>query len=279
MSKPPRVQAKAFVAVLIFIVLSVAVRVTIWKALRFLDETSLIRNILTGTAAMAFVIALTSWFPRHFESSADLAPLSSWPSASRLRAPLLALLAGAVLFLTAFTISVRIGGLSAFSLKLSLDRLAILILTTLPLTILNAAWEEYTFRGWPFLVSVSVWGPHVTAVLTGVLFGIAHLFNPHWNLLSILSVMIAGWLIAYVMLGFQDIFVVIGLHTGWNIMGTMLTSTRIWNYSSSPKLLLSGGIYGLEASLPGIFVTSFAATFAVNLFIRKRRGRMATDCS
>ena len=138
-------------------------------------------------------------------------------------------------------------------------------------TLLSAAWEEFTFRGWPFLAGVHVVGPHAVAIGIGILFGSVHVLNPNWTVAAVVSVCAAGWLLSYAMLAFRSIAVAIGLHVGWNFTQSILTSKRLWTYSTHDNRWLSGGEYGLEASAVGIVMTAAAACICALWYVRSRR--------
>jgi len=52
----------------------------------------------------------------------------------------------------------------------------------------------------------------------------------------------------------------------------MLTTDRLWFVEQGSNPLISGGAYGLEASLPGLAVTVVAAGVTLAWFMSRRRG-------
>ena len=136
-------------------------------------------------------------------------------------------------------------------------------------TVLNAAWEEYAFRGWAFSACVNRFGPHPVALGIGTIFGLVHLLNPNATWMAVVSVAAAGWLIGYAMLASRNIVAAIGIHVGWNVTQSVLTTDRLWIVERSASPLLSGGAYGLEASLPGLLVTLLAAVVAAWVFLTR----------
>ena len=115
-------------------------------------------------------------------------------------------------------------------------------------------------------------GPHPVALGIGTIFGLLHMLNPNVTWMAVVSVAAAGWLIGYIMLASGNIIAAIGIHVGWNMTQSLLTTDRLWIVEQGPSPLLSGGAYGLEASLPGLVVTVVAAGVALASFMSRRRG-------
>jgi len=145
-----------------------------------------------------------------------------------------------------------------------------------------AVTEELLFRGILFRFvegRIGTWG---ALMLSGLLFGVAHLPNPHAGLWSALAIAVeAGGMLAAAYVATRTLWVPIGLHFGWNfaeggIFGTAVSgksgSQGFLDGAMSGPTLLSGGGFGPEASLPalvgGLLVTA--------LFIRlaRRRGHL-----
>ena len=69
------------------------------------------------------------------------------------------------------------------------------------------------------------------------------------------------------MLASANIIAAIGIHVGWNITQSVLTTDRLWIVERGSNPLLSGGAYGLEASLPGLVITLVAAGVAAAMVV------------
>jgi membrane protease YdiL (CAAX protease family) len=179
---------------------------------------------------------------------------------------------GTSLFGCVFVSVLLSGGIEIEPLPGTSGALRGLVTLTLGTTFLQVIWEEYTFRGWPFSASVRAFGPHPVALALGLLFGLAHLLGGGATVLAVLSTTLAGWLLSYAMLAFGDISVPIGLHFGWNLTQAALTGGELWTVKASENALLSGGPYGLEASLPGLAVTAAGVGVALILFRRRWTG-------
>jgi hypothetical protein len=142
--------------------------------------------------------------------------------------------------------------------------------------------EELLFRGILFRIVEQRLGTWISLALSGLLFGAAHLFNPHATLWSSAAIAVeAGFMLAAVYAATRNLWVPIGVHFGWNfaqggifsasVSGTDAPQGLLDGVTSGP-LLLSGGEFGPEASaysvLAGVMVT------VVFLWLARRRGTL-----
>jgi len=274
---------KIFGLALGFVVVSVACRLVLWGALSFLgDEKSIVRNAVVGIVLLGLVVALTVIVQRHRPAMQrhDLVLLPS-ASFSSVRLAFWGLLAGTLLFAIVFSLVLATGGIHVEWRPVGLLALTGTLLAAFAVTILNAAWEEYTFRGWAFSACAKALGPHTIAIGLGAAFGLVHLFNPKWTVAAIVSVALAGFLLSYAMLASRNILLPIGLHVGWNFTQSLLTSPRFWETTRHANPWLSGGEWGLEGSAAGIVVTTLGAAIALTAFLlanrRAARSALAPD--
>ena len=136
------------------------------------------------------------------------------------------------------------------------------------LTLLVAAiGEELIFRGYAFQLLVEKIGPFATVLPVGILFGLAHAFNPNASNLGIMNTVIWGVLLGFAFLRSRDLWLPIGLHFGWNavlplfglnLSGLTIEVTRyVYRWDIAP--IWSGGDYGPEGEL-------LATIFCIGLF-------------
>lgn len=118
-------------------------------------------------------------------------------------------------------------------------------------------WEELVFRGYLLQNLVDGTSMRWAIVISSVLFGFGHAFNPGATLLSsVLIVIITPQLIyAYVKTG--QLWLPMGLHLGWNFFQASIFGFAA-SGQSSPSLIsqspvgpewLSGGAFGAEGSI------------------------------
>jgi uncharacterized protein len=145
-----------------------------------------------------------------------------------------------------------------------------------------AVTEELLFRGVLFRIVEGRFGTWLSLILTSLLFGLSHLFNPGATLWSAFAVAIeAGGMLAAAYAATRNLWVPIGLHFGWNFAEGAIFGTDISGKSAPEGLLravlsgptpLSGGKFGPEASVytlvAGVLVT------IVFMWLARRRGRI-----
>jgi uncharacterized protein len=155
------------------------------------------------------------------------------------------------------------------------------------LLLAGAMMEELIFRGYPFQKLTESAGPVAATLVFAAFFGAVHLRNPNssgilsWGFFNttLISVLFA---IVYLRTG--ALWAPFGLHLGWNftlgfvfglpVSGLGLFSTFVHGTASGSKLL-TGGSYGIEASLTGAVVASLGF-LSLPLF-RKSAGLPATQ--
>lgn len=168
---------------------------------------------------------------------------------------------GAVLVTVAVAAMSILGQLS-ISTDFSGRALARSLLITV-LLIGGALLEEVMFRGYPFQRLVDSIGPWLAILVFSALFGAVHLGNPNaggiwsWGFFNTIFV---GVLFAYAYLRTRTLWLPIGLHFGWNfflgvVYGLPVSGLRDFSVvvrtSAQGPTLLTGGAYGIEASLTG----------------------------
>jgi len=143
--------------------------------------------------------------------------------------------------------------------------------------------EELLFRGILFRYIEKAGGSWIALAVTSALFGAAHIANPGATWLSSLAIAIeAGILLGAVYMLTRRLWAAMGLHAGWNftqgwIFGLPVSGTSggigLLNGRLTGSELMTGGAFGLEASLPGVIVAT-AAGLAI-LALATRRGQVA----
>jgi membrane protease YdiL (CAAX protease family) len=125
--------------------------------------------------------------------------------------------------------------------------------------------EELLFRGLVFRGLESKLGSRAALLLSALLFGGLHLLNPHATLWGATAIAIeAGLMFAAIYAATRSLWLVIGLHFGWNlfeggVFGTTVSgsnsgSTGLMHTVLHGPALLTGGGFGPEASLLAIAV-------------------------
>lgn len=126
-----------------------------------------------------------------------------------------------------------------------------------------AALEEVATRGYPFQVLSQAIGVWPAAASLSLLFGALHLLNPHHSFLGFANTVLVGMLLAFMVVRTGTLWMAIGFHFAWNftlgtLFGLPVSGVDIFlalvKAQAEGHPLLTGGGYGLEASLTGTIV-------------------------
>ena len=144
-----------------------------------------------------------------------------------------------------------------------------------------AVTEELMFRGVALQAIEQRWGTRVAVAVTALFFGVAHLANPGATLWSGLAIAAeAGVMLGAAFLWRRSIWLVVGVHFAWNTAEQLLgvpvsghaPDARLWTVHTSGSSLLTGGSFGLEASVISVAI---GLLLAVPMFAAaRRRGNM-----
>lgn len=147
--------------------------------------------------------------------------------------------------------------------------------------------EETLFRGILFRYLEAGFGSWVALLLTSALFGAVHLSNPAATLWGAAAIAVeAGIMLGAAYMLTRSLWLAIGIHWGWNfvqgsvfgfnVSGSNLPLASVFKPTISGPELLSGGAFGIEASLIAVVVCTL---FGVALLIAAvRRGHVVTPC-
>jgi membrane protease YdiL (CAAX protease family) len=146
------------------------------------------------------------------------------------------------------------------------------------LTILAAFMEELLFRGILFRWIEAFAGSWAALVVTSALFGLAHIFNANATWMSSLAIMVeAGALLGGAYMLSRNLWVPMGLHAAWNFTQGFLFDVPVSGNDMhglvqaklSGPVLLSGGPFGLEASMIGVVLSIPLGAFLILLAARR----------
>ncbi|MCA9521227.1 MAG: CPBP family intramembrane metalloprotease, partial [Myxococcales bacterium] len=178
MAKPRRIAARVAL-ILAFLIGAVALKIVGNELTRLFGVARLYRELVSGTIALLLMIVAGLLIDRSWRDFRD-------QRFELLPRPVLGprgLLSGVVIGLSmiavVFGLAWLIGGIRVRPRSVDLVRWLGLAGFIAIATLINAAWEEYAFRGWPFAGAAKLIPAWAVATLTGVLFGLAHLFSAH----------------------------------------------------------------------------------------------------
>jgi CAAX protease family protein len=136
------------------------------------------------------------------------------------------------------------------------------IVPVLAVAVGAAVTEELLFRGLALQAVERLGGSRIALAVTALFFGVSHLANEGANLWSAIALTVeAGVLLGAAFLWRRNLWFVIGLHFAWNSMVGILgipvsghTSTGLFTVEADGPMALTGGRFGLEASVIPVVV-------------------------
>ena len=152
--------------------------------------------------------------------------------------------------------------------RYSVMNVVTIVIGYLGLSLFTAVAEETVFRAIVVREIAAKWNWIVATLIGGIYFGLVHLFT--LNNLSIidtlwiiLSATIASSLFIAMYIRSKSLWLPIGFHAGWNfclaaIIGTKMSGKEsglgIYNFNLSGNYLMTGGQFGVEASVIPFFI-------------------------
>ena len=153
-----------------------------------------------------------------------------------------------------------------------------LVTALIATAILPGFMEEILFRGILFRWLEEFGGSWFALALTAALFGFLHIFNPNATALSSFAIALeAGVLLGGAYMLTRNLWMAMGLHAAWNftqgeifdVPVSGLDSQGLVEAQLSGPQILSGGAFGLEASLIAMIIATAAGVALVALAIRQ----------
>lgn len=127
-----------------------------------------------------------------------------------------------------------------------------------------AVFEEIIFRGVIFRLIDDRWNTVAALVVSALIFGFVHYFNPGGTLWSSIAISIeAGLLLAAAYKYSGTLWLPIGIHWAWNyvqgnVLGFAVSGNSVSEKIFSPIITgpnwLNGGAFGAEASVPAVVI-------------------------
>lgn len=136
--------------------------------------------------------------------------------------------------------------------------------------------EELMARGYVLKTLESHINPIIAIAVSSCLFSVAHIFRPNTSLVGFLNIFLMGNLLGIVCIFYNNIWLPIGLHFGWNFLLNLFNfpvsgqkyPNPIFSLEYKEYSLLSGSRFGPEDSL---LITFLLIIFLGFFFIKFRR--------
>ncbi|NTW49944.1 MAG: CPBP family intramembrane metalloprotease [Chlorobiales bacterium] len=141
--------------------------------------------------------------------------------------------------------------------------------------------EELLFRGIIFRITEEKLGTRIALGIQAVLFGFMHGWNPNSTLFSLIAISLeAGILLGAAFAFTRRLWLAIGIHTAWNyvqgaVFGIPVSGYAVKGFFSSKPVgpeLLTGGAFGVEASIVTLLICTTAGVFM--LVKARQKGRL-----
>lgn len=141
--------------------------------------------------------------------------------------------------------------------------------------------EEIMFRGILYRLVEDTFGTWVAIAVSGLVFGVVHITNPHGTLQGALAIAVeAGVLFAALYALTRSLWLLMGFHFAWNVvqgpvLGIVVSGTSshgsgyVRSTLTGPEWL-AGGTFGMEASMVTVVILTAVAAWL--LMVVHRRG-------
>ena len=151
----------------------------------------------------------------------------------------------------------------------------------LGMAMVSGVTEEILFRGL-IMRQVEAWlGTWAALAITSAMFGFGHIFNPGATIFAGFAIaMEAGILLGACYLYTRRLWLPIGVHAAWNFTQGWVFSAPVSGSKAPEGLLittrsgpdwLTGGAFGLEASVVAMMVATLAGLVMLRLAVRRGR--------
>ena len=182
-----------------------------------------------------------------------------------------------------FTVFFIIFGLKAIDVYYVGNISILLLIKIFIIFIFQALLEEILFRGYLMPFFSKVIGIKFTITLLSFLFTCIHLFNPNLDIIGLANVFLAGVTFSLIYYYTGNLWLVGAMHTLWNfilgfIVGSQISGIITYNsvFFSIPvenNDLISGGVFGFEASIVTTIVELTISLFVIYL-IKKEKNKI-----
>jgi membrane protease YdiL (CAAX protease family) len=157
------------------------------------------------------------------------------------------------------------------------------LLPALAMALSAGVFEELVFRGALMRILEEYLGSWIALILSALVFGLTHLLNPAGTLKGALFITIeAGLLLGAAYLLTRRLWMSMGFHISWNYTQSAVFSGIVSGGDSDPGLirasiagpeLLTGGSFGLEASLIALILCTGTGLLLLGMTVQQGRMR------
>ena len=182
-----------------------------------------------------------------------------------------------------FSVFFIIFGLKAIDVYYAGNINILLLIKVFIFFVFQGLFEEILFRGYLMPFFSKVIGIKFTIILLSFLFTCIHLLNPNLNIVGLVNIFLSGVTFSLIYYYTGNLWIVGAMHTLWNfilgfIVGSQISGIITYNsvFFSIPvenKDLISGGVFGFEASIVTTIVELTISLFVIYL-IKKEKNKI-----
>jgi hypothetical protein len=219
---------------------------------KILDVTSInkdLRNLIKGIIASSFVLLTYILFYRINEKRM----IGEFSGKGILKNILLGVLIGTILQGLTILVIYFLGNFQIISVNPFSS-----IITPFAIAFSMAIFEETLLRGIIFRIVEEKLGSYISLLISAVIFGAVHLFNPDSSIISSICIGIAGFMFGASYIYSRSLWLPIGIHFSWNfvqsgIFGAITSgnekTSSLFNTKISGTELITGGAFGPEGTI------------------------------
>lgn len=147
------------------------------------------------------------------------------------------------------------------------------------LAVSSAVFEEILFRGVLFRVTERSLGSWIALAISAAIFGGLHLLNPNATLVGAIAIMVtAGFTLGGAFMLTRRLWLPMGIHFAWNFTQSGIFGSAVSGNPAAQGILRSvltgpdwvtGGAFGVEASIVTVVVGAVVGTFLIWRAIKK----------
>jgi len=241
---------------------------------KILDTTTIdknYRNIIRGIIASSFVILSYAYFYKKIEKRKIL----EFSGRGLLRNAIIGVLIGTITQLLTILVIYLWGNFSIDSVN-SISS----IITPFAVAFSVAVFEETLLRGIIFRIVEEKLGSYISLLISAIIFGAAHLFNPDSSVISSVCIGIAGFMFGASYTYSRSLWLPIAIHFSWNFMqsgifgtitsGNEMTSSLFTTHISGNELI-TGGAFGPEGTIQAILFWLIVSIIFIVLIIKQNK--------
>lgn len=241
------------------------------KILDFFSIDKDFRNLIRGVVASFAVLLAYKSFYRKIEKR-DVVELSGNGSLKNIS---LGILIGAVLQCLTILVICVFGNFQIISVNSFYS-----LITPFSIAFSVAIFEEVLLRGVIFRISEEKLGSNISLLISAIIFGAVHAFNPNSTFISSLCAGLVGLILGASYTYSRSLWLPIAIHFSWNfvqsgIFGAITSgnekSNSLFNTQISGSELITGGDFGPEGTIQATLLWLIVAILILALITKQNK--------